>query len=435
MNTLKVDLSVALNLLTPTANPNTYALIAKFFNSAGAPLNNPNVPNSQTVEVQTTNPNFSLNIPINNGNYSVNSAQLRIFSQDGSCCFAARTNLSFTNLQTVNPTFSHELTQPTCSGTTLTPGKIRIFNPQNATRYKVCYNTSTFNCANCQTSDGLINQSGDTIINLNLPADNSQYDFIVRIYNGSSCSFYTDISTSQTWVDCQPPIVVTPQAVLLSDLNNGGIYRYEPSTGNLAMVYNTGNTSPDIAHTATKMFVLISLFNGSGFDSKLREYNITLNPFTQSFSRDYAISSDHHGNALCAVSNTELYVGLFEIYKIVLSGSTATVTEMFALPSGYHCTGDLIYDPSTDLFLISYDNGTDFKLGVFEGDGTLVRSGTAPSDTIYSIYQFAGATYLISGGGLIYQFNLTAMTSSLVGNLSTNISGGSQIQSNISIPS
>lgn len=433
MNRLRVNMTAPLNLLTPV-DLNLYALVVKFFNSSGAPLNNPNVPNSQTVQVATTSTTFDVDVPIENETFSVSNAQMRVFTTDGGCCFA-RQVVSFNNIETLNPVFSHEIVQPSCSGTTLIQGRVRLFGVTGGTRYKICYNTTTFTCGSCMTSDGVVNGSGDTLINLTLPASNSTYDFVIRVYNGPTCSFYTDIVGTQEWMDCTPAVIISPQAVLISSLSSGLLYRYEPSNGNLVSLFDLGTTVTDVAHTANKLFVIVYFFDGSGFVSRLKEYNITLNPFTQTFVQNHDMPSSNYGVGLHAESDTEIYICGDNMIKVVISAGVATPTVLFAMPSGYHCTGDLVYDNTTDLFLIAYDNMTDFKIGVFDLTGTLVRSATAPEDDIYGIYQFAGDTFILSGSGSLYQLNLTTLVSTLVGSIAVTSSGASQIQSNISIPS
>ena len=99
------------------------------------------------------------------------------------------------------PTFNSQITQPFCIGTTLNVGNVRIFDVFNATRYKVCY-SATFTCDNCASSDGVINQSGDTTINIFPPNPGQSYPVTIRVFNGNSCDNYKDIFFTMTSPVC-----------------------------------------------------------------------------------------------------------------------------------------------------------------------------------------------------------------------------------------
>jgi hypothetical protein len=251
-----------------------------------------------------------------------------------------------------------------------------------------------------------------------------------RIYANSSsgCCFariYYDIENTST--------TVSTEAVIMSQLGGNKVYKYEPSTGGTTELFTTVN-SFDIAHTSTKLFSYDTFLFEDNPRLRLREYDITLSPFTHSFNKDYLLDPIYSGAGLHAVSNTEVYIANFNLYKITLSGSTASVTTVFALPATYQCTGDLIYDTSTNLTLMLYHKTGDYRIGVFGSTGTVLRSAPAPTNDCYGIYQYEGSTYIITGTGDIYTLNLTTLATTLGGSVGQNISGASQIQSNISIP-
>ena len=226
---------------------------------------------------------------------------------------------------------------------------------------------------------------------------------------------------------------VSVQAVLLSGLGNAKVYRYEPSTGNLVELFDA-ISAPDIAHTSTKLFMPTTGFVDPDVTFRIRAYNINLSPFSQTFDQNYDMPLSNAGAGLCAVSNTLLYSAGETVNEIVISGSLATATPLFSFPATYSCTGDLIYDPTTELFLITYSNNSDARIGVFDRDGNILRSAPVPVDNMYGMYQFEGNTYVIDGDGQIYSLNLTTLVATAGTDLNTPISGASQIQSNISIP-
>lgn len=70
---------------------------------------------------------------------------------------------------------------------------LRVIGITNATRYKVCYNSTDFSICNstCSSSDGFI--TGPNIdISIAAPASGVKQFVLVRFYNGSSCDFYVD---------------------------------------------------------------------------------------------------------------------------------------------------------------------------------------------------------------------------------------------------
>ena len=230
-------------------------------------------------------------------------------------------------------------------------------------------------------------------------------------------------------------VIISNEAVLLNSLSTGEIYRYEPSTEALLNIF-TGVTSPDIAHTPTRMWIYNTVTVSGTPYIRLYQYIITLNPFSITASNTFDLPFSTGGAGLCAVSNTELYMAGTNVTRINISGGTATTTLMFLIPNLYQCTGDLIYDPATQLFLMAYHNTNipSYRIGIFTSTGTVVRFATAPVNDIFGIYQFEGVTYVISGSGQVYSLDLTTLATTPVDTIPVNLAGASQIQSNISIP-
>lgn len=287
--------------------------------------------------------------------------------------------------------------------------------------------------ANIANSNPLTVTTTTTSFSVNIPIVNGTWsidDPIVRLYanDDTNCCFAARVGDIINTIT-----EISVEAVLMNQFGSGRIFKYEPDTDTTIELFTTGQAlSPDVAHTSNRVFV----YGISGSDLILQEYSLVLSPFSVSFIRNYTMSEDIYGAGLCAVSNTELYIAGDKLYRITISGTTATPTEVFTMPTGYECTGDLIYDPATELILMSYDNLTDYRIGVFDAtDGTLVRSALAPVNNIFGMYQFEGNTYVVAGGGQIYSLNLTTLATTPTTTTSGSpIAGASQIQSNISIP-
>lgn len=143
-------------------------------------------------------------------------------------------------------------------------------------------------------------------------------------------------------------IVVPDCAVLLLSFADVYAYDYASNTRTFLPTINT-LPSPDIAHTATKMWLYSS--------ATITEYNITLNPFTMSFSKDITLGFTI-GAGMCAIDNTTLITSSTSnhIYQVDVSGSSPVVTLLFDIPLGRVIAGDFI--KTTDgKILMTTDNG------------------------------------------------------------------------------
>lgn len=273
---------------------------------------------------------------------------------------------------------------------------------------------------------------------MNVPIANETYNIPnvkVRVYSTVEAACCIARLDNVNIVNVRTEVSV--QAVLMNQLTTGKVFRYEPSNNETIELFTAANSS-DIAHTTNRLFILdIGYETVSGqMESRtnLREYTINLNPFSQSKGPDYLMPIEVYGAGLHAVSNTELYVGGENLTAITISGGVATPTVLFALPTGYQCTGDLIYDPATQLFLMTYDDATNYRIGVFQRNGTIVRNAAAPVNNLFGMYQYQGVTYVVDGTGQIYSLDLTTLATTPTFDTNIQNAGASQIQSNISIP-
>ncbi len=104
MNNLKVQVTVDTLSSLVSVGTNQYRVVARFYTSAGAPLNNPNINNSSTIIVTTTSTTFDVNVPVIDGNWTINDVLIKIFSDSASnCCFASG-EYDLTNTESNTPT-------------------------------------------------------------------------------------------------------------------------------------------------------------------------------------------------------------------------------------------------------------------------------------------------------------------------------------------
>lgn len=286
MNNIRINFTIDSLSHLDSLGGNNYRMVIKFMNSAGGPLNSPNIQNVNSVTFNTTSTTFSVDVPILDGSYNIPNVSVLAYANDEQdCCIAngvvnivntpvnncnITINASFIQCNgiigaeisggqgalgisiyttsdsterftsksgnfyfftpkpgthiyvikvtdasgciqtkeialgcgTSTPTFTSEVIQPTCSGNLLTVGRVRIFNAGSSTRYKVSY-SATFTADNCASSDGIINQGADTIINIFPPNPGQSYPVTIRVYDGNGCDSYKDIFFTQTSPVCE----------------------------------------------------------------------------------------------------------------------------------------------------------------------------------------------------------------------------------------
>lgn len=193
---------------------------------------------------------------------------------------------------------------------------------------------------------------------------------------------------------------------------NGDIYDYEPSEGTCTYLFSTGMYSVDVANTDTKLWV-------NGGSGMLREFNITLDPFTYSFSRDITVGASL-GAGLTVYSAddiTETYVllaGISYIRKFTITPGGTSFTTLFSLGTNRYVTGDIIYNASNNTYLVSNTQSSfsnSYYITEYDEYGTVISELTIPYSNIYGLFEYEGLRYAVRGtkefyeitsGGLIY---------------------------------
>jgi hypothetical protein len=142
-------------------------------------------------------------------------------------------------------------------------------------------------------------------------------------------------------------IVVQQCSVIYSDQPTSGVgrvYSYDLTTNVSTLLFNPSPPQPasssDIAHTNNKLW----LYAGN----TIYEWNITLNPFTQTFNRTISGPTGFLGNGLCAINDTQLIgsntVSTDSVVRITLNpNNTSTSEVLFNLPDTRAVSGDIIY--------------------------------------------------------------------------------------------
>lgn len=144
----------------------------------------------------------SMSIPLTINNIPGNTGVLLRVYKDATCIgykefFATIVKPVCTG--TDAPDFAAQLEQPYCStelGGTPQPAVLKLTGITHATRYKICYNSSTFSCGgDCTSSDGFISGTTATI-NIPAPLEGVEQVNTIRVYNGAGCTLYKDYTMS-----------------------------------------------------------------------------------------------------------------------------------------------------------------------------------------------------------------------------------------------
>ena len=264
------------------------------------------------------------------------------------------------------------------------------------------------------------------------------YDEVIKLevprVDCSICVDFQEILPEPTPTDVSNP-TPTPTPIVVSDtdvfLNDSGsptsIYSYNPNTTALTYLYDSTNDSSDIANTSNKLWV----YNGGG--GSLLEYDITLNPFSQTYNR--TITSVYLNAGLCAIDDTTLInINGFDVYEIDITTNVASATLKWSMLSGRSVAGDYMYTTTNKLIVTNNSIGGahitqyDYTTGTVEVD--LDIGGTIPAP--YGVFEYGSEIYIVNSNGKVYQImGSSPYTLTLVDNIPITVYGASQIPSKI----
>lgn len=192
-------------------------------------------------------------------------------------------------------------------------------------------------------------------------------------------------------------------------------------------------TSPDVAHTADKLW----LYNSS----VIYEYSITLNPYTSTFNRSINLPVGVTlGAGLGVIDNTTLISSNTATNQVIqitlLSTNTTNIQPLFALPAGRRIFGDLIYTAFGKIIVTTSTNNAPYNFWisqynliggtwVLEFDLDITTSATSP----YGLAVVGNSLYIFSGTNF-RQINTSAPYDiTQVNNVGVTIAGSSQLSS------
>ena len=238
---------------------------------------------------------------------------------------------------------------------------------------------------------------------------------------------------------CSPSLFCMP--IYIDDAEGGttAFYKYDVATdtSTLLSVPSAPVAQSDVAITFTKMWTVLG---GVSFGNSFREWNITLDPWSATFSRDILFPAGFvPSNGLAAISNTKLltideFADPGMVVEIDVSGPTATMTNKFPIADGEIVSGDMILT-STGKFLVTTENKSTGDISLFQYDYTtgafevqVILTGTLKGP--YGLFESNGTIYIGEGGGEIYSvLPYYPYTLTIEGTTPVPISGMSQVPS------
>jgi hypothetical protein len=223
-------------------------------------------------------------------------------------------------------------------------------------------------------------------------------------------------------------------ASIIFNTGDKRVFTYNTSTGTSTQL-NIPNGSyiytGDIAHTENK------LWTSAG--GVISEWNITLSPFTATFSR--IITTPHNiGSGLGAINNTTLIATNADVtpntvVTLDITNDTATSTNKFNLTANATnrtVTGDILLT-TTNKVLVTNNAGSSKYITQFSYPTGTVEVDVEIGSTInaaYGLYIENNKIYIINSDGNVYQIEKTTPYGlTLVGSTGVAVNGASQLPS------
>jgi len=209
--------------------------------------------------------------------------------------------------------------------------------------------------------------------------------------------------------------------VLFIDDNTNFVYEYDPTGNIITYLFSAQTLNPvsDIASTTDRIFINYT-------DGDIETYSYTAYPFNVVYLNTTSFPS-YVGNGMCAIDNNTLIIGAGDVWQLDLSAATGTT--IFTLPTDCYCTGDIVYNPTLDQYLVSYTNGitSDYFVSVYDNtysiistiDLTTYVAPTYPNTSamfgLYSYtaplsFPFVGTMYGMTYDMYIYQLDFNTLT-------------------------
>jgi len=231
----------------------------------------------------------------------------------------------------------------------------------------------------------------------------------------------TETPTPTPTITPTPATNLSTTDILFIDDNTNFVYEYDPIGNVITYLFSaqTSNSVSDIASTTDRIFINYT-------DGNIETYSYTNYPFNVTYSSTTSFPS-YVGNGMCAIDNNTLIVAGGDVWQLNLTAVTGTT--IFTLPTDCYCTGDIVYNPTLDQYLVSYTNGITYEYFVSVYDNTYsiistidltpyvppTYSGTSTMFGLYSYtaplsFPFVGTIYGMTYDMFIYQLDFDTLT-------------------------
>lgn len=144
---------------------------------------------------------------------------------------------------------------------------------QNARRYKICYDSSTFSCGgSCSDSDGVIDSNSNGNANIKIDQTISSRVVTIRIYTNDGCTYYSDLTVTipaHPGPCCDDFIPFFTGDVECPNTNQGRVYisGFNGTVGNIYSVKRIGDPSTERLISASTGLIRTVTFNTTGATS------------------------------------------------------------------------------------------------------------------------------------------------------------------------
>ena len=207
---------------------------------------------------------------------------------------------------------------------------------------------------------------------------------VSEIRNCDYCLTTTTTTTAAPGIEeCCGTINVTTSQVYISNISTDSNPE-ELATGYVDVPGYSGSSTTGVAWTSSKLWTI---------DTDIKEWDITLLPFTATFNRDITYGETPSVAGNIAISNT-LLLGVDasaspqEIVEIDVTTTTAVKTSQFAIQANRIVISNLLYTNEEKIILVSQDTvSSDYYLTQYTYDGGSVdldiNIGTVKANIIY----------------------------------------------------
>ena len=198
---------------------------------------------------------------------------------------------------------------------------------------------------------------------------------------------------------CCSAVCVEECGVIITGTEEGVLYYDHSGNVTQKLFDDFGFDNYDIAARQNKLWTYNT--------HEIREYDVTWCPFSHIFNRAILVNQAL-GKGLTPTNNPNiLLVANDYVTEVDISGPVAITTNLYPIPSGLTCTGDILWDespggPSPAHTIITYGSGSTYYVGKFTHPaGVLLEysqiTSLLPGESIDSLYGVNDASTQIFG--------------------------------------